>query len=388
MTSRTTGVAVGIRDHLETLVRLAPRRPPGSPANWAATSYVTAALRRAGLAPELLPFRARYWRPGRATIDVNGRRASIDPPPFCRTTAVAGAATRVSSAPQLAGLQLPSAAVIVLAGDFELPIFPKAFPFVSVPEQVSLIERLEALRPAAVLAVRPDDAAHEPAFEDPDLAFPYATILASLDRAISEGAEVRLEVSAAMAVGDGVNVSAGCASGTRAVVSAHVDSKVTTDGALDNGGGVATLLEIAELGLEGLRPTELVFFNGEDHYAAPGEQAWLAARDLAEIELVVNVDGAGLAGHGAAVSLFGGSNELEATVNRLLAAESRLQPGAPWFESDHTIFAVQGIPAIAITSAAPFDDLRRRSHAPDSPEDLDPGVLAAVAGFIRELLVV
>jgi hypothetical protein len=81
---------------------------------------------------------------------------------------------------------------------------------------------------------------------------------------------VRLVVESSIEPGDGVNVSAGATQGRRAVVSAHVDSKVTTNGALDNGGGVAVLLGLAERGLDRFRAVELVFFNGEDHYAAPG----------------------------------------------------------------------------------------------------------------------
>jgi hypothetical protein len=60
--------------------------------------------------------------------------------------------------------------------------------------------------------------------------------------------------------------------------------------------------------------------------------------------------------------------------------------GPPWFESDHAMFAMRGIPAIAITSGAPFDLLKARSHADDSPADVDVGVLTSVASFIRAVL--
>jgi hypothetical protein len=50
------------------------------------------------------------------------------------------------------------------------------------------------------------------------------------------------------------------------------------------------------------------------------------------------------------------------------------------------VFAMRGIPAVAITSGAPFDLLKRRSHGDDSPQDLDVDVLSGVTSFVRALL--
>ena len=382
----TTLARANVGTHLEALLMVAPRRPPGSPANRAATDYVAGALRDAGLEPTELPFRARYWTPGVARLKIDGDLVGIQPPPFCGPASASGTAVIVTSAGDLDLVRSDGGAVLVLEGELASPLFPKAFPFLSMPEQVALIGRLEALRPAAVLAVVDDDSAHEPVFEDPDLAFPYATIPGSIGEKIVPGTAIRLEVDASLDDGEGVNVSAGAAGGRRTVVCAHVDSKVTTPGALDNGGGVAALLALAERGLQGLTPVELVFFNGEDHYAAPGEQAWLAARDLTDVELVINVDGAGLRGYPAAVSTIGLPVDLQSRVEQLVADAPALVMGVPWFESDHAVFAMRGIPAIAITSAAPFDLLKRRSHAQDSFDDIDLGVLDSVAELIRALL--
>lgn len=377
-------LAARIETHLRTIVEECGHRPPGSPANRRATDYVWSVLRDAGLAVDAAPIRARWWLPGRAAITVGGVATPIEPPPFCRSADVAGPAVLAATVGDLDGIA--DGAVIVLRGDLAQPVLPKAFPFVQFPEQVALIEALEAARPAAVLAVVPDDAA-QPVFEDPALAFPYASVGDTVGRGIAAGAAVRLEVEATIAEGDGVNLAAGTFSGRRTVVSAHVDSKIETAGALDNGAGVAVLLALAEGGLDDLGPVELALFNGEDHYAAPGEQAWLARRDLDEIDLVVNVDGPGLRGHLAAVSTLGAGPELDRAVKRALAATPGTMAGEPWFESDHAVFAMRGIPAIAITTAAPFDLLKRITHAPDDgPARIDPAVLADVARFIRSFL--
>jgi aminopeptidase YwaD len=382
------GLADRIASHLSTLARLAPGRPPGSPANRAATDYVQRALAAGGVRVEALPFRASWWQPGNASLEVDGRSVLIEPPSFCRSADVRGASVQAAAPGDLQVLSAGRAPVILLRDELAMtPYFPKSFPFVAFPEQVEVIAALEALGPAAVIAIVDDERATEPIFEDPDLRFPYATIPASLGETIVAGAEVGLRVEASIEESDGVNVSAGVASRPRTVVCAHVDSKVTTPGLLDNGGGVAVLLALAEAGLEKLGPVELVFFNGEDHYAAPGEQAWLAARDLDEVELVVNVDGAGLVGHRCAVSTIGAPSDLEARVARLVGQLPGLELGSPWFESDHAVFAMRGIPTIAITSAGDVEALKRIAHAPDETLDrVDPRALADVVAFIGRLL--
>lgn len=377
-----------IREHLSVIAEIGPGRPPGSPANRRVTDYVTETLRSAGLRPDTLAFRAQWWQPGHASLDIDGRSTPIDPPPFCRPADVTGSAVIIETVDGLRAAAVEQGSVIVLRGELAgEPYFPKAFPFVSFPEQVAVIEALECLRPAAVLAVVPNGAASEPVFEDPDLAFAFATVPASIGERVGAGSQVRLRVEASLAEGDAVNVSAGTTVGSRALVCAHVDSKATTPGLLDNGGGVAVLLALAEAGLDELGPVELVLFNGEDHYAAPGEQAWLAARDLTEIGLVVNVDGAGLAGHGASISTLNADPVLEAAVTRLVGGLRGLEIGSPWFESDHAVFAMRGIPTVAITSAGDMAELKHLAHAPGETLDrLDPVVLADVARFVRGLL--
>ncbi len=377
-------LAARIDTHLRTLVADAGHRPPGSPANRRATDYVASVLRAADLQVEEILFTARWWTPGTARLVVDGVPVPIEPPPFCRTSSAHGPAVAIDSPADLE--HVDAGAVLILRGPLAQPLFPKAFPFVQIPEQAELIAALEGAQPAAVLAAVAEDAT-EPVFEDPDLAFPYATVPVSVGFGIGDGRQVRLEVQARLDTGDGVNLSAGTLTGRRTVVMAHIDSKVETPGALDNASGVATLLALAEEGVTDLGPVELVFFNGEDHYAAPGEQAWLARRGLEEAELAVNIDGAGLLGYPAAVSVLGGDGDLEADVSRAMDRPADLVHAEPWFESDHAMFAMRGIPAIAVTSGAPFGVLKRLSHAPDdNPARLDPSVLADVARFVRSLV--
>jgi aminopeptidase YwaD len=280
----------------------------------------------------------------------------------------------------------------VLVCDGELtaePYFPKAFPFLELPEQRAVLAALEAARPAAVIAVSPTEdpngAPLEPIFEDPDLEFPYLTVGRTVGERLRAGIEVELRCGGRLVRGDGVNIS-GLRPGREpaVVVSAHIDTKVTTRGALDNGGSVAALLALAELGLPGDEALELVFFNGEDHYAAPGEQAWLGARNLHAIGLAVNVDGAGLAGHGTSVTTLAAPPRLDEAVAAAVTRHVGCQIGAPWYESDHAIFALRGVPAVAMTTDAPPELAKRLAHAPgDTVDSVDPDVLAGVTTFLR-----
>ncbi|MCE1169555.1 MAG: M28 family metallopeptidase [Sphingobacteriia bacterium] len=63
----------------------------------------------------------------------------------------------------------------------------------------------------------------------------------------------------------------------RIVITAHIDSKIGTTGAIDNATGVTVLLLLAELLKEYNKDysLELVFFNGEDYYGAPGQITYL-----------------------------------------------------------------------------------------------------------------
>ena len=138
------------------------------------------------------------------------------------------------------------------------------------------------------------------------------------------------------------------------VVCAHIDSRGGTPGALDNGTGVAVLLLLAELlrGYRGPLGVELLAVNGEDYYAASGELDYLARNQgrMGEIALAVNLDAAGYREGRTAWSLYGVPDELAAAVRREFARWPELMEGEPWYQSDHMVFAQNGVPAVAITS--------------------------------------
>jgi aminopeptidase YwaD len=386
----STNVARRIQLHLDVLANRIGARPPGSPANRRATDYLRATLEAAGLRVDEQPFTTRWWEPGPGTLVVEGRQVPVAPDPFSTPCDVRGVVVRPGSADELRRLSpATTERIIVLDGELSAaPYFPKAFPFLRFDEQLEVIALLEALQPAAVVALAPNEPPFGPVFEDADLAFPSTTVPPAVGDALGAGAVVRLVLGGAVHAGAGVNTSARVGSDpARMVLSAHIDSKVTTPGAFDNAGSVAALLALAESGAPELAGAELVFFNGEDHYAAPGEQAWLAQADLDAIDLVINVDGAGLAGRGSSIATLSCPSALEQRVAELVQARPGWVLADPWFESDHAIFAQRGIPSLAITSDGVHELLLTLAHtAEDTVDKVDPTVLADVTDFLRACL--
>jgi len=375
-----------IRHHLEVLVEDIGARPPGSPANRRATDHVHASLTAAGKTVTALPFTTLWWEPGGGWLEVHGARVAVEPNPYSPPADVLGPAVVVGQRSELEALERDAGAVLVLTDELAREqLLPACFPFLSLPEHERIRAALQRLAPAAIVVV--SDRC-EPVLEDPDLGIPSTTIPSAIGRSLTTGEVLHLAVSGAVHPGAGVNLSTRLA-GTerRLVLSAHIDSKATTPGAFDNAGSVATVLALTELGHLDDLPIEVVLFNGEDHVDSCGEVAWLDATDLDEITGVVNVDGVGLAGQGLSLATLACPDELAAE----LAAWVDRHPGwvtaAPWYESDHAIFAMRGIPAVAITTQDVHALLGGLAHTPaDTLDVLDLAVLERLAADLPVLL--
>jgi aminopeptidase YwaD len=375
-----------IRHHLEVLVEDIGARPPGSPANRRATDHVHASLSAAGWPVTALPFTTRWWEPGTGWLEVNGAAFGVDPNPYSPPGDVRGRAVLVRRLSDLETLEPSPGSMLVLADELAREqVLPAVFPFLSLPEHARIRDALHRLAPAAVVAVSDH---WEPILEDPELVFPSTTVPTVIGRTLATGDALHLVVAGAVHPGAGVNLSTRIGDAQRRLVlCAHLDSKATTPGAFDNAASVATLLALTELGhLDGL-PLELVLFNGEDHADSCGEVAWLAATDLAEIAGAVNLDGAGLAGQELSLAALAAPAALEAQLSTWVGEQPGWVWAEPWFESDHAIFAMRGIPAVAITSQDVHALLGGLAHtAADTLDVLDLTVLEQLAADLPALL--
>jgi aminopeptidase YwaD len=167
---------------------------------------------------------------------------------------------------------------------------------------------------------------------------------------------VRLKSVSRRIPGKGWNVVArkGDPAAGRIVVTAHIDAKKGTPGAIDNATGVVVLLLLAELLVDygGCPLVEMVAFNGEDYYAVPGQMLYLQQNQerFEEIRLNINIDGAGFHEGKTAISYYALPEEIETAANAVVNRYAGIVQGEPWYQGDHSIFVQAGRAAVAVTS--------------------------------------
>jgi aminopeptidase YwaD len=277
---------------------------------------------------------------------------------------------------------------------------PKNFPFYNPDEHQRIIRLLETKEPVAVISAtgrNPELAGAVypfPLIEDGDFDIPSAYMTEEEGARLASHADemAALVIEAERRPSSGLNLVArkGRAD-RRIVISAHMDAKDDTPGALDNAAGVIVLLLLAEMLKEydeDLR-IELIPFNGEDHYSAAGEIAYLKANrgKLNEIVLNINIDAAGYREKKNVYSLYEIPEDLAGLIRNTFEENKALTEGEPWYQGDHMVFAMNGIPALAITSEGFMEIETKFAHKPnDLPELVDCEQLVEIAGELWKLL--
>jgi aminopeptidase YwaD len=128
----------------------------------------------------------------------------------------------------------------------------------------------------------------------------------------------------------------------------------------------------------------------EDSYACPGEIQWLGSNSdrLGDILLGINIDGAGYKVGSTAFSIYNLPPEIEQTVRSVFSRYKDIVEGDPWYQSDHSIFIQNGVPALAVTSQEVFAILTEIAHTEaDVPEKVDSARLVRIACALRDLLI-
>jgi aminopeptidase YwaD len=393
-------LATAIRDDVERLC--APGdRALGTSRNRTATDYLIGRFAGLELATEELGFDVPEWRHGTAIVKGGGLGLEAHPGPFSPAVDDEGPLVVVEDAAGIDSVREPGA-VLLLRGEIAKTQFtPRGYPFYGDPDHAAILDALEAARPLAVLAATdksPMTGAMSPfpLIEEVGFAAPsaYMTVADGIALGGVAGETVAVSIESEVRPSTGTQpIGRRVGSGTgRIVVCAHVDSVPETPGAIDNAAGVAVMLAVADLSRDSAtaRTIEYLPFNGEDHALAPGEVAWLDANDdLSDVALAINIDAPGLPGAPSAYSTYGVEEKVTEAARRLTAEDVHITEGPQWPASDHMIFAMRGIPAIAVTSTDFATASGEYSHtSADVPGILDYGLLAATARFIAALVAV
>jgi aminopeptidase YwaD len=341
------------------------------------------------------------WKSDGASITVDNKSYAAQASPYSLGTRVKAPLISVSSTGELEKLEF-SNKIILLHGELTREQFlPKNFPFFQMEEQQKIIQLLEKGKPLAIITAttrNPEMAGALypfPVFEDGDFDIPSVFITQEEGNELAKylGDEILLEIDAKRIPARGSNVLArkGNDRSRRVILFAHIDAKLGTPGALDNGTGIVTLLLLAELlkNYEGGNCVEIVALNGEDYYSSPGEQLYIKQNKgkFQDILLGINIDGLGYNKGKSAYSLYECPPEMTGVIEDVFSNDETFLPGEPWFQGDHAILLMNGRPALALTSELVGELLTEYVHTEkDNPEIIDYEKLASTALALQRLI--
>jgi Zn-dependent M28 family amino/carboxypeptidase len=278
----------------------------------------------------------------------------------------------------------------VLYGDLtKSPLSPKSW-FLKTDREDHIIRLLERKQPAALVTVQARLGALERVFCDWEFLIPSATVPGRVGLILLGEREptLHLRIKSHQTPGYSCNV-VGRKAGSRPeriVLCAHYDTTIDTPGALDNGGGAAILMALAErLGQEeqalGL---EWIAFSGHE-YLPLGDDEYLRLYEdqLDQIVTCINFDGAGQWVSANSITMMANSQAFHDQVTKLTQGYPGLVWVEPWPQSNHSTFAMRGVPSMAFSSAGRvyLDHLRGDSVEWVSPAKLDE-VLALVTDIV------
>ncbi len=346
---------MNVQTHLETLSVAIGARPVGSEANRAAEQYIARVFENAGRVAERQSFACFDWKLGATELCVNGDALEARANPYTLPCNVTAPMIFVSTRRELERAAMENK-IVVLHGELAREAyFPKNFKFVTIEEQQHILARLERGRPAAIIAISPQEKNPAPIFQDGDFEIPSVTVASDVGAQLLQqhDARVALRIDATRSAARGANVIATSKTDARKkiILCAHFDTKPDTPGALDNAAGVAALLASAQTLDTKHFPfaVEWIAFNGEDYYSAAGQVLYLekCGNEFENILLAINMDGIGWNASRNSIAFFNCASEFE---NAVMARAGDIARVEPWYQGDHSLFAMQGLPCVAFSS--------------------------------------
>jgi len=390
------------KDYLQRLCVDISNRRVGSEGNRQATDYFGGLMSSMGYDVEYPEFDCIDWSEDGARLSVEGESFQAHVSPYSLGCLLGAPLAAVSTIDELEASEITERIVLLHGKIAKEQLMPKLFPFYNPAEHKEIIQLLEVKAPAAIIAATTKDPGLAggispfPLIEDGDFHIPSVYMTAEegdrLRRHVGE--TLSLDISSTRIPSSACNVVArtSWSGDQRIVFSAHIDSKINTPGALDNATGIAIMMLTAEMLVDwrGRDRLEFVAINGEDYYAASGEVLYLEQNkgSLDEILLNINMDGVGFHKGKTAYSFYESPDEIKKQVRKTFAAHNSLVEGDVWYSGDHMIFALNNVPALALTSEHGMEGLAQVSHTPkDKPALVDTTKLIEVAYALRHLII-
>jgi len=357
--------------YLKTLCEDISGRSVGSEGNRVASRFFADEIYSFGWDAETPEFDVMDWEDGGATLHSEGTCFEAFVSPYSLGCAVEAPLVVASTVDELEQCDMQGK-VLLLRGEIaKEQLMPKNFVFYNPQEHQRIISLLETKRPSAIITATGKNPALAggvypfPMIEDGDFDIPsvYVTEEEGSRLADHQGRPVAVKSISKRIPAKACNVTArkGPASAERTVITAHIDAKKGSPGAIDNATGVVVLLLLADLLREyqGDRLIEIVALNGEDYYAASGQMHYIGQNHgrFDDMLLNINIDGAGYREGMSAFSLFSLPHAMEKWAREVMASFDGITEGPPWPQGDHSIFIQYGRPAIAVSSKWFLDNI-------------------------------
>lgn len=339
-------------------------RRVGGESNRLATGYVRNEFVKSGWETEETLLHVMDWESEGATLICGNTAFDVLPSHYSLGCNVERELLTIDTVHKLEILDIKDK-ILLLYGDIaSQQIAPKNFPFWNPEEHQYIISLLEKGNPKAIACATERNAATAggvypfPLFEDGDFNIPSVYMKDTEGEKLLQysGKTVRVVSKSKRIPETAYNVIGrkNRESNKRIVVSAHIDSKIGTPGAIDNATGVTVLLLLADIlkNYKGDKLIEFVAFNGEDYYDATGQRKYIEQNngEFDNILLNINIDGAGYKDGPACFSAFGLSEDMQKVMNSVIATNANLVEGLAWYQGDHSLFIQQGCAAIAVSS--------------------------------------
>jgi aminopeptidase YwaD len=375
--------------HLRALLELGPR-PIGSAANQAAADYIRDCFSALNYQVEEQEYSCTAFDHASTNLYVDETAFPVETNAFSLPCDVHGAVQPLGSIAELQAADITGRIVLFYGDLASQPLSPKSW-FLKSERDELIIGCLEAGRPAALLAPPAETAEYMQLTMDWELDLPAATI--PLDIALTllrqPGTPIHLTIQGERRPASARNIvarSSNKSGSSRVVLCAHFDTMINTPGASDNAAGVAVMLALAEtLRTENLPyDLEFVAFNGEE-YLPIGDDEYLrrSGDSLDDILFAVNIDGIGPAYASSTITMMAAGPAFRCQVEQISAAFPGVVWVEPWLESNHSTFAMRGVPALAFSSRG----ARRLAHTPnDALHMISTAKMEEVHGLTAEIV--
>jgi len=390
-----------IKAYIKVLCVDTDNRPPGSPGNKKAVEFFARTVKSFGFDTRTPEFSCIDWEHGEVRLEAGGKQFAAFVGPYSLGCNTESELIIVSTIKELERKDITGKFVLLHDEIASEQLMPKNFEFYNPDHHKKIYSLLEKKKPLAVICSTKKNPAQVgalypfPMFEDGDFDIPsvYMKHTEGVKLFRHVGEKIHLSFESRRIPSKGANVVARKKGSIpkRIVIFAHIDTRKSTPGALDNTSGTVTLLTLAELlsDYRGKPTIELVAMNGEDYYSNPGEMLWLKENreNISNIILGINIDDVGFIKGKEAFSLYECPEPVSNIVKDFIDNNDDLVEGEPWFQGDHMLFVMNCRPAVAVTSDKGTWLMKNVTHTEKDTVDLvDTRKIAGLAASLKDIV--